>query len=158
MNTTQRISHTTDISNSAPFVELHHSFSSRTTAISPSIERLMKFTRFFMGRCGTAEEDEDAIEIALHEALANAVVHGNKENPHKQVYVDCRCSLDGEVLITVRDEGEGFDSSSVPDPTDPERRLLTHGRGIHIMRTLMDEVSFDANGTVVRMRKRMKRR
>jgi anti-sigma regulatory factor (Ser/Thr protein kinase) len=69
---------------------LHLSFPSRTAAISPSIERLMKFTRFFMGRCGTAEEDEDAIEIALHEALANAVVHGNKENPHKQVDVICR--------------------------------------------------------------------
>jgi len=49
-----------------------------------------------------------------------------------------------------------FDSRAVPDPTDPPRLLLTHGRGLHLMRTLMDEVSFEENGTVVRMRKRMK--
>jgi serine/threonine-protein kinase RsbW len=99
---------------------------------------------------------QDAIEIAMHEALANAVVHGNHQNPAKQVLVSCRCSMDGEVVITVRDEGEGFDSDVLPDPTKPERRLLTHGRGLHIMKTLMDEVSFEENGTVVRMRKRMK--
>ena len=115
----------------------------------------MKFIKFFMGKYGTAQESEDEIEIALHEALANAVAHGNHENHKKQVDVSCRCSLDGDVLITVRDEGEGFDSSAVPDPTDAGGRLLAHGRGIHIMRTLMDRVSFEEGGSVVRMLKRM---
>jgi serine/threonine-protein kinase RsbW len=63
--------------------------------------------------------------------------------------------MDGEVLISVRDEGEGFDSRAVPDPTEDHRLLLTHGRGLHLIRALMDEVSFEENGTVVRMRKRM---
>ena len=156
MGTTQKIESTTDVSSSAPFVELHHSFASRAAAISPSVDRLMKFIRFFMGNYRTAQESEDEIEIALHEALANAVVHGNHEDHHKQVHVTCRCSLDGEVLITVRDEGEGFDSGAVPDPTEPKRRLLTYGRGLHIIRAIMDEVSFEDNGTVVRMRKGMK--
>jgi serine/threonine-protein kinase RsbW len=59
-------------------------------------------------------------------------------------------------LITVRDEGQGFDSRAVPDPTEAQRLLLPHGRGLHLMRALMDEVSFEENGTVVRMRKQMR--
>jgi anti-sigma regulatory factor (Ser/Thr protein kinase) len=61
--------------------------------------------------------------------------------------------LDGEVSITVRDEGRGFDSNAVPDPTSRENLLFTHGRGIYLMKTLMDEVSFEEGGSVVRMRK-----
>jgi serine/threonine-protein kinase RsbW len=109
-----------------------------------------------MEKAGTTTEAEEEIEIAICEALANAVIHGNHENQEKQVYVACRCGMDGEVLISVRDEGEGFDSRVVPDPTEAERLLLTHGRGLHLMKALMDEVSFEENGTVVRMRKRMK--
>jgi serine/threonine-protein kinase RsbW len=111
-----------------------------------------------MEKAGTTTEAEEEIEIAICEALANAVIHGNHENPEKKVHATCRCSMDGEVLITVRDEGEGFDSRGVPDPTDAQRLLLTHGRGLHLMRALMDEVSFQENGTLVRMRKQMKTR
>ena len=142
--------------NSAPFVELHQSLASRAAAISSFVDQLMRFIRFFMENGGTAKEAEEDIEIAIYEALANAVIHGNHENQEKQVHVACRCSMDGEVLISVRDEGEGFDSRVVPDPTEAQRLLLTHGRGLHLMKTLMDEVSFEENGTVVRMRKRMK--
>ena len=56
------------------------------------------------------------IEIAVREALTNAVVHGNHEDPNKRVFVTSRCSEDGEVSITVCDEGQGFDSRAVPDP------------------------------------------
>ena len=109
-----------------------------------------------MEQGGTARKTEEGIEIAIYEALANAVIHGNHEIQEKQVHVACRCSMDGEVLISVRDEGEGFDNRVVPDPTEARRLLLTHGRGLHLMKALMDEVSFEENGTVVRMRKRMK--
>ena len=142
--------------NSAPFVELHQSLASRTSAVSSFVDQLMRFIRFFMEKGGTAKEAEEQIEIAIYEALANAVIHGNHENQEKQVHVACRCSMDGEVVISVRDEGEGFDSRVVPDPTEAQTLLLTHGRGLHLMRALMDEVSFEENGTVVRMRKRMK--
>ncbi len=91
--------------------------------------------------------------MALHEALANAVIHGNGENSCKRIYVECRCYLDGEVSITVRDEGRGFDSSAVLDPTFLENLLFTHGRGIYLIKTSMDEVSFEEGGSVVRMRK-----
>ena len=147
--------HATNNSNSAPFVELQESLSSRVTAISPFVQRLMRFIRLFIGKAGMARAVEEELEIAIQEALANAVIHGNHQNQEKQVHVACRCSMDGEVLISVRDEGEGFDSRAVPDPTEDERLLLTHGRGLHLIRALMDEVSFEENGTVVRMRKRM---
>ena len=115
----------------------------------------MKFIRFFIGKFGAAQKTEGEVGTAIYRALSNAVVHGNRENPEKQVHVTCRCSMDGQLLITVRDEGEGFDSGEVPDLAMTERRLLTHGRGLHIMKTLMDEVSFEENGTVVRLRKRV---
>jgi serine/threonine-protein kinase RsbW len=92
--------------------------------------------------------------MALHEALANAVIHGNGENSGKRVYVDCRCYMDGEVSITVRDEGRGFDSNAIPNPTFRENLLFTYGRGIYLMKTLMDEVSFEEGGAVVMMRKK----
>jgi serine/threonine-protein kinase RsbW len=59
------------------------------------------------------------VEIALREALANAVIHGNHENPRNQVHVRCRCKLD-EVSIAVKDAGRGFDVNQVADPTTPE--------------------------------------
>lgn len=143
-------------SHASPFVELRQALSSRVADISPFVDQLMRFVRLFIDKFRDVDGSE-VIEIAVHEALGNAVIHGNHENPHKDVYVTCRCTMDGEVSITVRDEGEGFDSRALPDPTDPDRRLLTHGRGIHLMRALMDEVCFEENGQVVRMRKRLRR-
>ena len=137
-------------------IELRQSFTSRAAIISPFVEQLMRFIALFMMKFASAKETEDQIESAVREALANAVIHGNQENPKKHVHVSCRCSMDGEVLITVRDEGEGFDIRAVADPTVPQRLLLPEGRGLHIMKALMDEVSFEENGTVVHMRKRMK--
>ncbi len=148
----------TSNSTSTPFVELRQSLASRAADISPFVDQLMRFIKLSMAKLGIAKETEDEIEIAVLEALANAVIHGNGENPDKQVHLTCRCSMDGEVSIVVRDEGEGFDSQAVPDPTELQGLLLSHGRGLHLMRTLMDEVSFAENGTVVRMRKQMKPR
>ena len=96
---------------------------------------------------------EDDIELAFQEALLNAVIHGNKEDPFKRVSVTLRCGADGEVRIRIQDEGAGFEVASVPDPTTPEHLRAKHGRGIYLMRTLMDEVSFGDGGTVVHMRK-----
>jgi serine/threonine-protein kinase RsbW len=156
MNAKQNIGRAREIFRAAPFVELDQTIPSRASAISPLLNRFMRFIEFFMGKVIGAREDGDGIEIALGEAVANAVIHGNHEDPEKRVFVNCRCSMDGEVLVTVRDQGQGFDSQSVADPTGPERLFLTHGRGLHLMRALMDEVAFEEKGTVVRMRKRMK--
>jgi serine/threonine-protein kinase RsbW len=134
----------------AAYVELRQSFSTQIQAISPFVDQLMRFIQDFRKSDGS----EIDIATALCEALGNAVIHGNGENSRMRVHVDCRCYLDGEVSITVRAGGRGFDPHTVPDPTRPEDLLSPHGRGIQLMKTLMDEVSFEENGTVVHMRKK----
>jgi serine/threonine-protein kinase RsbW len=134
---------------SVPFVELRQSLPTRIAVVSPFVDQLIRFILKFR----IADGSESDIEMALLEALANAVIHGNGDNSGERVYVTCRCYLDGEVAITVQDEGKGFDSSAVLDPTFPENLLFTHGRGIYLMKTLMDAVSFEDSGSVVRMRK-----
>jgi serine/threonine-protein kinase RsbW len=135
---------------SSPFIELRQSLPSKVAAISPFADQLMHCILKVRRPDGT----EADIEMALHEALANAVIHGNGENSCKRIYVECRCYMDGEVAITVRDEGRGFDPSVLVDPTFQENLLTTHGRGIYLMKTLMDEVSFEEGGAVVMMRKK----
>jgi anti-sigma regulatory factor (Ser/Thr protein kinase) len=134
---------------SVPFVELRQSLPSQIAVISPLVDQLMHF----IARFRNPEGSELNIETALHEALANAIVHGNQEDPRKFVCVACRCTTDGEVSLTVQDEGQGFDTAAVVDPTAPENRLHAHGRGIYLMKTSMDEVRFEQGGAVVHMRK-----
>src|SRR5258708_9020859 len=146
---TQSLSLLPQTAHSAPFVELRQSLPSRISVVSPFVDQLMRFILNFR----MADGGEIDIEMALREGLANAVIHGSGDNSGKRVYVTCRCYMDGEVSITVRDEGKGFDSNAVPDPTFLENLLFTHGRGIYLMKTLMDEVSFEEGGSLVRMRK-----
>jgi len=131
-----------------PTVWLELSLRSEVSAISPFVDTLMRLIKKFRW----VAEDEEDIEIALYEVLANAVIHGNHEDPERQVRVSCRCGTD-EISVIVRDEGQGFDIGEVPDPTAPENISSSNGRGIYLMRTLMDEVHFEGGGTVVYMRK-----
>jgi serine/threonine-protein kinase RsbW len=135
---------------SASFVGLRNSLPSDIDIISPFIEQLMRFISRFRAAGGNDVE----IELALREALVNAIVHGNHNDPRKRVYVKCRCTRDGEVSITVEDEGNGCEHEAVPDPTSPDNQLPTNDRGIHLIRTLMDEVDFEEGGSVLHMRKR----
>jgi serine/threonine-protein kinase RsbW len=123
---------------------------SEVAAISPSVDKLMLLIK----KCRCAPGNEIDVEIALREALENAVIHGNHQDPRKQVYVSCRCEAEEEVSIIVRDEGQGFDSNALPDPTAPAAIESTHGRGIYLMKALMDEVHFEDGGAVVHMRKK----
>jgi serine/threonine-protein kinase RsbW len=133
---------------SAPCIELERSLPSKVAAISPFVDKLMLLIR----KCGCVPEVESDVEIALREALANAIIHGNHENPRKHVHVRCRCKPD-EVSIAVKDEGRGFDMNRMADPTAPENIGSVHGRGIYLMKVLMDEVRFEEGGVVVQMRK-----
>jgi serine/threonine-protein kinase RsbW len=133
-----------------PCIETELSLASNVIAISPFIDKLMLLIK----KCRCAPGNESDIEIALREALENAVIHGNHENPQKQVHVSCRCVAEEEVSIVVKDEGQGFDSNAVADPTSQGAIELSHGRGIYLMKVFMDEVRFEQNGTVVHMRKK----
>jgi putative Holliday junction resolvase len=109
----------------------------------------------FCGWAGVEREIADQIAMAAVEGATNAAVHGNKCQRSKKVNVlfeKTRC----EIIVTVTDEGEGFDVDSVPDPTDEANLMKESGRGIFIMRQVMDTVEFDrpeSGGTVVRMAK-----
>lgn len=96
----------------------------------------------------------DAIELALQEALANAVVHGAKEDPTKVVECVVACDEERGVLIIVRDPGQGFDPAAIPTCTVGENLYSNHGRGIFLINQLMDEVRFRKNGTEIHMVKR----
>jgi serine/threonine-protein kinase RsbW len=122
---------------------------SEVAAISPFVDKLMLSIRM----CGWVPEVESDVEIALREALANAIIHGNHENPRKPVHVRCCCKRD-EISVAVKDEGLGFDAIRIPDPTAPQNTGSIRGRGIYLMKALMDEVRFEEGGVVVHMRKR----
>lgn len=102
-----------------------------------------------------APEEIDVVELALREALANAILHGNHADPTKKVIVACFCECKGPggLLLVVRDEGLGFDPAKVPDPTTAEAIYSAHGRGIFLMRQLMDDVRYGNGGNEVELRK-----
>lgn len=102
--------------------------------------------------CGDGKDD--AIELALTEALANAVVHGCKSDPSKVIECDVGCDEQGGMLIVVRDPGSGFDPAHIPNPVQGENIYSNHGRGIYLINQLMDEVKFLKNGTEIHMIKR----
>ena len=129
-------------------LELERSLPSQVSAISPFVDKLMRLIR----KCGCAPESESDVEIALREALANAIIHGNHENPGKHVHVRCRCEP-SEITLAIKDEGSGFDVDRISDPTAPENTGSAHGRGIYLMKALMDEVRFEEGGVRVEMRK-----
>ena len=107
-------------------------------------------------KMGFEEDDTNWIELAIHEAVINAITHGNKHAEDKQV--DVKFVLEPEALtVYVRDRGEGFDPAQLPDPTDADNLLKPSGRGIFYMRTFMDEVEHSSHpegGSVVRLTKR----
>jgi serine/threonine-protein kinase RsbW len=120
---------------------------SEISAISPLVERLMRLVEG--SHCVKGEET--AVELALREALNNAVVHGNRLDAHKLVHVRCRCKAGKGISITVSDQGQGFDPRAVPDPLSVDNLQAEHGRGIHLMKVAMDEVSFEQRGAEVHM-------
>lgn len=119
-------------------------------AVDPVVQSVMNVVREM--KC--AEGREDNIELALTEALSNAVVHGASSDPTKIVECDVACDEQHGMLIVVRDPGPGFDVGKIPDPCVGENIYSSHGRGIYLINQLMDEVQFHKNGTEIRMIKR----
>jgi serine/threonine-protein kinase RsbW len=125
---------------------------SRIEAIADVAQAAAKF----IGQLGLGEEFAFGVDMALREAVTNAVLHGNKQEMEKTVEVTI-WNRARALEINVRDHGEGFDPGSVPDPTEAQNLMKSSGRGILFMRTFMDEVEWSSHaegGTVVRMIKR----
>jgi serine/threonine-protein kinase RsbW len=130
-------------------LKLHATIASDVDAVGLFTDQVMELVR----ETNSAEGKEFGLEMSLREALANAVLHGCKSDPGKQVECCVACDDQGGMYIVVRDPGEGFDPASVPNPLDGENVLATHGRGIFLINQLMDDVTFESGGREIRMRK-----
>jgi serine/threonine-protein kinase RsbW len=146
---------TTDVSSdswekghSAP-VHFEVALSADVAAISPVVGWVMRL----VGELEYSAGKEFEIEMALREALANAILHGCQADPSKKVECTVTGDRDQGITIVVQDPGNGFDPGSLSSPTDASNLHSDHGRGILLISTLMDEVKHERNGTVIRMRK-----
>jgi len=119
-------------------------------AVDPVVQSVMNVVR--ETHCASGREDQ--IELALSEALSNAVVHGAHSDPSKIVECDVACDEQQGMLIVVRDPGTGFDPGRLSNPCVGENIYSNHGRGIYLINQLMDEVKFHKNGTEIHMIKR----
>jgi serine/threonine-protein kinase RsbW len=118
------------------------------SAASPVIQRIMTV----INEMGCAAGREFEIELALNEALANAIKHGSANDPSKQIQCCVACDHARGMLIIIRDPGPGFDPASIPSPIVGQNLFATGGRGIYLINQLMDEVRFEKGGTEIHMR------
>jgi serine/threonine-protein kinase RsbW len=117
-------------------------------AMPPIIGSIMTIVK----EMGCAAGREFEIELALNEALVNAIVHGSASDPSKRIQCCVACDRARGMLIVIRDPGPGFDPASIPSPVLGEKLFSTSGRGIYLINQLMDEVRFEKGGTEIRMR------
>jgi serine/threonine-protein kinase RsbW len=114
-----------------------------------SIEHAVEYV---MQRCHTCEAYEKRLRwnfrVGLTEALTNAMLYGNEHDPSKRVRVEVELE-NGRLEARITDQGGGFDPSAIPDPTEEENILKSGGRGLFLMRQLLDEVSYNDRGNQV---------
>ena len=130
-------------------LQLDLSIPAMKKAVAPFVEKVMGIVR----QMGCAEGKEFEVETALIEALANAITHGARDDPDKQIQVCVACDEERGMLIIVRDPGGGFDPAQIPSPVRGQNVYSEHGRGIYLINQLMDEVRFEGGGTEIHMRK-----
>jgi len=121
------------------------------------VEVVEELARRVSTTAGFDEDDQHKIEMAVHESVINAIWHGNKNDPSKQVWLRFQI-FDDRLEIQVRDQGIGFDPSSVANPLKEENLLNVSGRGIFLIRTFMDEYrvkKLEGQGTEVTLVKRL---
>lgn len=105
-----------------------------------SVELADRMVRRFCGKAGCTEQQQNEISLAVRESVANAVLHGNGCDAAKKVRLAVEVR-DSRLVISVRDEGKGFDPATLPDPCDPLNLLLNRGRGVFLVNAFMDEVT-----------------
>ena len=132
-----------------------------TLVIKSDVNELAKVasvTEEICERCGLIEDEIDDISIAVTEAVNNAIIHGNKEDSSKSIVIVFEIETE-KIKIRIKDEGEGFRLKEVEDPRKNENLLKDDGRGILIMKTLMDEVEVSSGneGNVLQLVKKISR-
>ncbi|MDR0391961.1 MAG: ATP-binding protein [Planctomycetaceae bacterium] len=99
-----------------------------------------------------SSKEKFAINMALEEALVNAVQHGNNSDPNKNVHFTCNLN-DNLLYVKIEDEGPGFDPDAIPDPTDEEHILDNHGRGVLLIRSFVTNVRWNDKGNLIEFEK-----
>jgi serine/threonine-protein kinase RsbW len=117
--------------------------------VTDVVDGIMAMVRTMDCACG----QEANVELALQEALANAVVHGARGDREKMIQCRVACDDAHGMLVIVSDPGDGFDPAQVPDPLLAENLFSSHGRGIYLINRLMDHVEFKRGGAEIHMRK-----
>lgn len=121
------------------------------------IEMVHTVLSHFANLAGFDEDQAHYMSVAVRESVANAIMHGNREDESKRVHVVFALGARA-LMVSVRDEGPGFDPRKVRDPRDDENLMKADGRGIFFMRQFMDRISYGfppGGGTVVRLVKRL---
>lgn len=114
------------------------------------MERLEPFINELQEWAGFGDEDSSRIMLTLSEAVNNAIMHGNDEDPDKQVVVLSTWDKDNQTLqVSVEDEGEGFDPDELPDPLKEENLMNEGGRGVYLIEQFADKVKFSKEGTKI---------
>ena len=122
-----------------------------------NVEVAEEITRRVAGTAGFDEEEQHRIEMAVHESMINAIWHGNKNDCGKSVWLQFKIHPD-RLEIRIRDQGNGFDPTHLPDPLDSDNLLNVSGRGIYLIRSFMDEFRVERvnnAGTEVTLVKRL---
>ena len=127
---------------------------SRREAVAPAVERIVRAT----AGAGLSAEQRDNLAVASAEALSNAAVHGNRLEPGRAVRVMVVVKRMACAIVEVADSGPGFDTAALIDPTDPRHLLAPGGRGVFLMRRLVDGVEYNRQGNRVRLTVRRQRR
>jgi len=115
------------------------------------MERVQPFVKELTEWANLADEYSNRIMLTLSEAVNNAIMHGNNEDPDKNAYINVTLGDNRTMSINVRDEGEGFDPEDVPNPLKEENLLNEGGRGIYLMKQYADEVQFGDSGRKITM-------
>jgi serine/threonine-protein kinase RsbW len=122
--------------------QVSYTLDSTLETVNSAEERAIRFAV----ESGLSEDEVLSIGMAVREAAVNAVLHGNAYDPAKKVTLELK-SNSRDLTIAIRDQGKGLDVASIPDPCAPENLLKQSGRGIFLMRSLMDEVQISPSQT-----------
>jgi serine/threonine-protein kinase RsbW len=132
-------------------------FEKECSSSTKNIACVEKFLKQIDSKLSFDDETMYRLMVSCTEAVNNAIIHGNKSDPNKKVVI--RCTVEKKILtIRVKDEGNGFNTKKLKNPTDTENLLKENGRGVFLMRTLMDKVKFKRlkSGSIVEMKMKIK--
>jgi serine/threonine-protein kinase RsbW len=120
---------------------------SRREASAPAVDRILEAVK----EAGLSRERRTDLAVAVSEALSNAAVHGNKLRPGSHVVITVSVIPGRKATVSVKDSGDGYDHSALHDPTDVENLLTPNGRGVFLMKRLVDRLEIEPPGNGVRL-------